>query len=89
MTALSANLVASKDRTPHRVALRCDDLQFTYREFDAAAARVATLLELAGIEPGDRVGRDVAQYARIRHCVLRDHVSGRRRGPDESAAEVP
>ena len=30
MTALSANLVASKDRTPNRVALRCDDLQFTY-----------------------------------------------------------
>ena len=56
MTALSANLVASKDRTPNRVALRCDDLQFTYREFHAAAARVATLLEVAGIEPGDRVG---------------------------------
>ncbi len=56
MTSLSANLVASKDRTPHRVALRCDDLQFTYREFHAAAARVATLLEVAGIEPGDRVG---------------------------------
>src|SRR3984957_17377395 len=56
MTSLSANLVASKNRNPDRVALRCDDLQFTYREFDAAAARVATLLELSGIEPGDRVG---------------------------------
>jgi len=56
MTALSANLVAAKHRNPNRVALRCDDLQVTYREFDAAAARVATLLELAGIEPGDRVG---------------------------------
>src|SRR6516165_10362788 len=56
MTALSANLVASKDRSPDRIALRCDDLQFTYREFDAAAARLATLLEQAGIEPGDRVG---------------------------------
>ena len=56
MTALSANLVASKNRDPNRVALRCDDLQITYSQFDAAAARVATLLEQAGIEPGDRVG---------------------------------
>lgn len=56
MTALSANLVASKDRHPDRIALRCDDLQFTFAQFDAAAARVATLLERAGVEPGDRVG---------------------------------
>ncbi|MEB4211803.1 long-chain fatty acid--CoA ligase [Mycobacterium sp. 94-17] len=56
MTTLSANLVAAKNRHPDRVALRCDDLQFTYAEFDAAAARVATLLERAGVEPGDRVG---------------------------------
>ena len=56
MTALSANLVASKDHYPDRVALRCDDLQFTFAEFDAAAARAATLLEQAGVEPGDRVG---------------------------------
>jgi len=56
MTALSANLIATKDRYPDRVALRCDDLQFTFAEFDDAAARVATLLERAGVEPGDRVG---------------------------------
>ncbi len=56
MTALSANLVASKDRHPRRVALRCGESQLTYAEFDAAAARVATLLEGAGVEPGDRVG---------------------------------
>jgi long-chain acyl-CoA synthetase len=56
VTALSTNLVASKDRRPDRVALRCDDLQFTFAEFDAAAARVATLLARAGVEPGDRVG---------------------------------
>jgi len=56
MTALSANLVVSKERHPNRTALRCDDLKFTYAEFDAAAARVATLLEQAGVEPGDRVG---------------------------------
>ncbi|HEX9497757.1 MAG TPA: AMP-binding protein, partial [Mycobacterium sp.] len=56
MTGLSGNLVASKDRHPDRVALRCDDLRFTFAEFDAAAGRVATLLDKAGIEPGDRVG---------------------------------
>src|SRR6202041_135865 len=56
MTSLSANLVASKNRNPDRVALRCDDLQFTFAEFAAAAARVATLLEQSGVEPGDRVG---------------------------------
>src|ERR1700691_4054007 len=56
MTSLSTNLVASKNRSPSRIALRCDDLQLTFAEFDAAAARVATLLEGAGIQPGDRVG---------------------------------
>ncbi|OBG73012.1 long-chain fatty acid--CoA ligase [Mycobacterium sp. E3305] len=56
MAALSAHLIASKDRHPERIALRCDDLTFTFAELDAAAARVATLLERAGIRPGDRVG---------------------------------
>lgn len=56
MTALSANLIASKDRHPDRIALRCDDVALTYAELDAAASRVATLLERAGIQPGDRVG---------------------------------
>lgn len=56
MAALSANLIASKDRHAQRIALRCDDLQLTFHELDAAAAKVATLLEGAGIEPGDRVG---------------------------------
>jgi long-chain acyl-CoA synthetase len=53
---LSLNLVTSARNHPERVALRSDDLEYTYPEFDAAAARVATLLEQAGIEPGDRVG---------------------------------
>jgi long-chain acyl-CoA synthetase len=56
VTGLSGNLVASKNRHPDRVALRCGDLRFTFAEFDSAAARVATLLDKAGIEPGDRVG---------------------------------
>ncbi|MEE3062478.1 MAG: long-chain fatty acid--CoA ligase [Actinomycetota bacterium] len=56
MTSLSASLVATKDRHPQRVALRCDGLQFSFAELDDAAARVATLLGQAGVEPGDRVG---------------------------------
>ncbi|OBG66698.1 MULTISPECIES: long-chain fatty acid--CoA ligase [unclassified Mycobacterium] len=56
MTTLSANLVSSMQRHPERIALRYDDLTFTFAEFHAAAARVAALLERAGIRPGDRVG---------------------------------
>ena len=36
--------------------MRSGDLRFTFAEFDSAAARVAFLLDKAGIEPGDRVG---------------------------------
>jgi long-chain acyl-CoA synthetase len=56
VTGLSGNLVASKNRHPDRVGLRCGHLQFTFAEFDAAAARVATLLDKAEIEPGDPAG---------------------------------
>lgn len=56
MSALSNNLIASKERHPERVALRCGESQLTFAEFDGAAARVAALLERAGVEPGDRVG---------------------------------
>ncbi len=56
MTNLSMNLVATARDHGDTVALRCGDDALTYAEFDAAAARVATLLEREGIEPGDRVG---------------------------------
>ena len=56
MTSLSTNLVASTQRYPNRIALRCNSLEYTFAELDAAAARVAALLDNAGIEPGDRVG---------------------------------
>ncbi|MFV0494026.1 long-chain-fatty-acid--CoA ligase [Mycobacterium sp.] len=56
MTALSANLISSKEHHPDRVAVRCNDLELTFAELDAAAARVSTLLERAGVQPGDRVG---------------------------------
>ena len=56
MSNLSLNLVATARDYPHRPALRCDELELTFGQFDAAAARVATFLEHEGIEPGDRVG---------------------------------
>ena len=56
MTNLSMNLVATARDHGDTVALRCDDYALTFTEFDAAAARVATLLEREGIEQGDRVG---------------------------------
>jgi long-chain acyl-CoA synthetase len=56
VSSLSLNLVASARNFPDRVALKCDEDVVTYAEFDAAAARIATFLERAGIEPGDRVG---------------------------------
>ncbi|HEU4361718.1 MAG TPA: long-chain fatty acid--CoA ligase [Mycobacterium sp.] len=52
MTNLTVNLLAA----PDRIALRADDVQVSYAEFAGAAARTATLLDRAGIEPGDRVG---------------------------------
>ena len=56
MSNLSLNLVATARDYPHRPALRCDELELTFSQFDAAAARVATFLERERIEPGDRVG---------------------------------
>lgn len=56
MPNLSLNLVASARNYPEHIALRCDETTHTFAEFDAAAARVATLLEREGVAPGDRVG---------------------------------
>ncbi|MGB8405660.1 MAG: long-chain fatty acid--CoA ligase [Mycobacterium sp.] len=56
MTNLATNLTASAQRGPAHPALRCDDQTYTFDEFHRAAARMATLLERLGIEPGDRVG---------------------------------
>ena len=87
MSSLSSNLVSAARKHPDRVALRCDALNLTYAEFDAAAARVATLLERAGVAPGDRVGVMLPNIPAFRGRLLRHHVSRRRSGADESAAQ--
>jgi long-chain acyl-CoA synthetase len=56
LSNLSLNLVASARKYPDKVALRCNDQEFTFTEFDAAAARVATFLDREEIAAGDRVG---------------------------------
>ncbi|OUS96823.1 long-chain fatty acid--CoA ligase [Rhodococcus sp. NCIMB 12038] len=56
MSNLSLNLVASARKYPDKVALRCNDQEFTFTEFDEAAARVATFLAREEIAVGDRVG---------------------------------
>lgn len=56
MTNLYANLAGSARRHPQHVALRCDEQVLTYAEFRSATAKMATLLQAAGIGAGDRVG---------------------------------
>jgi long-chain acyl-CoA synthetase len=56
MPNLSLKLVESVRNFPDRIALRRNDLSYTFTEFDEAAAPVATFLDREGVEPGDRVG---------------------------------
>lgn len=56
MSNLSLNLVAAAQRAPQHPALRCGETTLSYAEFAGAAARVATFLDRAGVQPGDRVG---------------------------------
>ena len=74
MSNLSLNLVAAAVDHPHQTALRCDDVALTFAEFDAAAARTATFLERAGIEPGDRVGimlPNIPAFAVVYYAIMR------------------
>ncbi|MEE2032243.1 long-chain-fatty-acid--CoA ligase [Rhodococcus chondri] len=74
MTNLSTNLVASARNYPDKTALRCGEDTLSFAEFDAAAARVATLLERAGIAPGDRVAvmlPNTAAFAIVFYGILR------------------
>jgi long-chain acyl-CoA synthetase len=71
---IAANLVHSASPHGDRVALRLGETRMTYREFDAAGARVAGLLHDRGIRPGDRVGvmlPNVIEFAVAYYGVLR------------------
>jgi long-chain acyl-CoA synthetase len=56
MANLSSILVQEVDGQADRPAVRMDELVLTYRQLHESAAKVASLLVAAGIEPGDRVG---------------------------------
>lgn len=56
MANLANNLCVAAAEVPDRLALKCEELEYTYSQFDCAAARFATLLQSYGVQPGDRVG---------------------------------
>ena len=56
MANLANNLCVAAAEVPDRLALRCEELEYTYSQFDCAAARFATLMQSYGVQPGDRVG---------------------------------
>ena len=61
-------------RSPQRVAVKLDDLELSYAELDAAAARVAGLLRAKGVRPGDRIGvmlPNVPYFAVVYYGILR------------------
>lgn len=74
MANLSQNLVDAATARPDHLALKCGESRYSYREFDEAAAKVATLLADRGIVPGDRVGLmlpNVPEFAILFYGILR------------------
>lgn len=55
MTNLASNLVATAQAHPDGVALKLDDVELTWAQLHALAAKTAGALRAAGLEPGDRV----------------------------------
>ena len=71
---LAANLSATAARHGGRTAVAHGEAELTYRELDAASARVAGMLRSRGLLPGDRVGvmlGNVPQFAMAYYGVLR------------------
>ncbi len=60
MTNLAQNLLTTADEHGDRPAIKLDDAVLTYSELLDQAQRMATLLVAKGIEPGDRVGLQMA-----------------------------
>ncbi|MBS4103572.1 long-chain-fatty-acid--CoA ligase [Tsukamurella paurometabola] len=91
MTNLAENLTAAAASHADTVALKCDDLQFTYAEFDDAAARFATYLAEQGIAPGDRVGimlPNTPAFAIVFYGIMRRGAIAVPMNPLLKAAEV-
>ena len=87
MTNLALDLREAAQMYPDRPAVRLDDTILTYAELDDLSARAAGWLRERGLRPGDPVGimlPNVPQFAVVYYGVLR---AGRRRRPDEPAAQ--
>jgi len=61
---------AQVERTPHAVALVCDDTRLTYRELDHWANRLAAVLRARGVGPEVRVGVYLERSAGLMAAML-------------------
>ncbi len=71
---LAANLARTVASSPDRPVIRTGESPMTYRDLDAASARLAGLLRARGIGPDDRVAvmtPNVAEFAVTYYGVLR------------------
>ncbi|MBE2244027.1 MAG: long-chain-fatty-acid--CoA ligase [Burkholderiaceae bacterium] len=61
-------------RMPHKAAIRCGDVAWTWREFDTVSGRLAAGLQAQGIGAGDRVAvlaRNSHAFAALRFALAR------------------
>ncbi|WP_380157407.1 long-chain fatty acid--CoA ligase [Kineococcus sp. R86509] len=73
-TTFSTTLAEHARNRPDGIAVRLDEHTLTWRGFDDATARVATLLRTEGVRPGDRVALilpNVPQFPVLYHGILR------------------
>ena len=71
---LAHNLVRTAAISPDRPAVRLDDTVLTYAELDERSSRVANLLTMRGVEPGDRVALmlpNIPEFAVQYYGILR------------------
>ena len=64
----------SAARSPHKLAIACGDVRWTYREFDTLCNRLAAGLAREGIAKGDRVAilaRNSHAFAALRFALAR------------------
>ena len=74
MSNLASILADTAARLPERIALRLEDLQLSYAQFDEGSARAAGLLRELGVKPGDRVGLmlpNIPQFPLLLYGALR------------------
>jgi fatty-acyl-CoA synthase len=64
----------TRQRYPHKLAIRCGEVDWTYAQFDDICSRLAGGLGSLGVVPGDRVAvlaRNSHAFAALRYAVAR------------------